>query len=31
MTNVTKVLNVCYNFINTIDIIQKKDKIEIYE
>ena len=29
VTNVTKVLNVCYNFINTIDIIKKKDKIVI--
>lgn len=27
VTNITKMLNVCYNFINTIDIIQKKDKI----
>lgn len=31
VTNVTKVLNVCYNFINTIDIIKKKDKIVIYK
>ena len=29
--NVTKVLNVCYNFIKTIDILQNKDKIVIYE
>ena len=31
VTNVTKLLNVCYNFINAIDIIKKKDKIVIYE
>ena len=31
VTNVTKVLNVCYNFINAIDIIKKKDKIVIYK
>ena len=27
VTNVTKLLNVCYNFINMLDIIEKKDKI----
>ena len=31
VTNVTKVLNVCYNFINAIDIIKKKYKIVIYK
>ena len=31
LRNVTALLNVCYNFIKTIDIIQKKDKIVIYE